>query len=1007
MRRIGRCLSLALLFSALFVSTLAATPAASFDAARAMAVIRELSSPKYAGRRAGTEGNRRAMDMVARKFKEIGLLPFAETGDYLQAFDASVPETRSVPRLEVYEGKCLVKAYRRFRDFRETYLGRARPGEIEGGAELLSGPYARRRAGTVIVLYAGKSPEDFDEDPLIDTEVGGIILTADATTVSRKGGSVALNRPGEARGFVKLLVTPAVLDELSRFSAAGFAIRMKTDFTLRWVRTANVVGYLPAADGKTDTIEIVSAHLDHLGEDPDGTLYPGAVDNASGTALMLGLAEELAENRGELGKAFVFVAFNAEEEGLFGSWSFVEALPLVPRRAELINIDMVGARDSSALVVYSALMSARDDPEDPIVARPERRLKRLADARGLSIRFERRAYSSDHVPFASIPIPAMTLAQEPAEVYHTRGDGPEAVDEQKLAAAGDFVLAYLREISAPSSLSWPVIVAAFLGLALIGALLWYGLRRRRRLLLPLAAGLLGFGLFVVAVAGPSSGSRALNDRELSGFLARLRSQKSALADPSRRDRVFPSAGNEAAAEYVAGRFAALGLRPYREEPSGAISDYYLESRAEIPRARGEARLALLDSTGAQVREYRRGRDFQATTTGFGSGGSISGGFRFVSTAYDADGRLCPIYCLRTGAYAEKDEARFSERGIKALLIEGNPGAVDPERREYGDGKSLRDLEGSSFLRFVVSKEVMDELEVREKSGFRLHVEWNLDFDWAYPRSVVGYLPGASNSEGNFLVIAAPLDLDPKEAAAGSMSLPFLIAFAETMAAERWRPSLPVLFIAFDGSYEGNLGAKAYLAAPIRFKPPERRSMSGETPNHPFGLVDPYRGEEYDMDRRFSRDSFVIQLADGDAELPSLSLGTGSPSFVLGGEALAVELCREAAARGLELPRVDDPAGGYRLFAQRTGCSALEISLPRSGSDEIAAALAASLAELANAVAVLSPLAPGRLPLTLGEAVLAGLGAALLAALVGGALRRRREARERKRDPYNDFLSRAP
>lgn len=86
---------------------------------------------------------------------------------------------------------------------------------------------------------------------------------------------------------------------------------------------------------------LVSAHHDHLGKDARGRVFPGADDNASGAAVLLGLARDAAGKRYR--HTIVFAAFGAEEAGLVGSGAYV-ARPLWPldRTVAVLNFDMVG-----------------------------------------------------------------------------------------------------------------------------------------------------------------------------------------------------------------------------------------------------------------------------------------------------------------------------------------------------------------------------------------------------------------------------------------------------------------------------------------------------------------------------------------------------------------------------------------------------------------------------------------------------------------------------------------
>ncbi|MCP4445905.1 MAG: M28 family peptidase [Myxococcales bacterium] len=89
-----------------------------------------------------------------------------------------------------------------------------------------------------------------------------------------------------------------------------------------------------------DQAVVVSAHHDHLGV-RSGQLYPGADDNASGLAVLLGIARSRAAR--SYGHTVIFISFGAEEDGLVGSGVYVHdpLWPLAKTRA-VINFDMVG-----------------------------------------------------------------------------------------------------------------------------------------------------------------------------------------------------------------------------------------------------------------------------------------------------------------------------------------------------------------------------------------------------------------------------------------------------------------------------------------------------------------------------------------------------------------------------------------------------------------------------------------------------------------------------------------
>ena len=117
------------------------------------------------------------------------------------------------------------------------------------------------------------------------------------------------------------------------------------------VEAVNVVGYLEGTSAEwSEQSVIVSAHYDHLGRGwPDvrqgdaGRIHPGADDNASGVAVMLELAANLAAGE-RPARNLVFAAFTAEEAGRHGSRRYVEVGAPFPTEGirAVVNLDTVG-----------------------------------------------------------------------------------------------------------------------------------------------------------------------------------------------------------------------------------------------------------------------------------------------------------------------------------------------------------------------------------------------------------------------------------------------------------------------------------------------------------------------------------------------------------------------------------------------------------------------------------------------------------------------------------------
>jgi Zn-dependent M28 family amino/carboxypeptidase len=110
------------------------------------------------------------------------------------------------------------------------------------------------------------------------------------------------------------------------------------------VASDNVVGMLEGSDPKLKAEAIVySAHYDAYGIESDGTMYPGAADNALGVGNMLAIAEALTSVAERPRRSVIFLATTGEEMGYVGAFYWVNhpTWPLAKIAADL-NFDGIG-----------------------------------------------------------------------------------------------------------------------------------------------------------------------------------------------------------------------------------------------------------------------------------------------------------------------------------------------------------------------------------------------------------------------------------------------------------------------------------------------------------------------------------------------------------------------------------------------------------------------------------------------------------------------------------------
>jgi Zn-dependent M28 family amino/carboxypeptidase len=201
----------------------------------------------------------------------------------------------------------------------------------------------------------------------------------------------------------------------------GVTTSVRLENEIRRLETANVVGLAP---GTTDEVVIFSAHYDHLGIGPavnGDSIYNGALDNASGVAVILATANGFATLKERPRRGVLFMALAAEESGLLGS-EFYAQNPLFPlaRTAADLNIDMtplVGpTKDIEQLGGDRSTLGAELDA----LLRPLG-MYATGDPRPEAGSF----FRSDHFPFAKAGVPALYFKSGDVVVGKPEGWGAQ------------------------------------------------------------------------------------------------------------------------------------------------------------------------------------------------------------------------------------------------------------------------------------------------------------------------------------------------------------------------------------------------------------------------------------------------------------------------------------------------------------------------------------------------------------------------------------------------------
>ena len=206
---------------------------------------------------------------------------------------------------------------------------------------------------------------------------------------------------------------------------ANFSIKNE----LRAIDSANVAAQLEGSDPQLkDEYVIYSAHWDHLGRDPNKAgdqIFNGAIDNASGIATLLELAEAFTKVNPKPKRSVLFLAVTAEEKGLLGAQYYAEN-PLYPLSKTLADINMDGINQwgrTRDLAVVGYGNTTLEDTLRIAAATQKRVIAPEKDAAKGTF------YRSDHFEFAKKGVPALYAHAGDEYIGKAPGYGRQKRDE--------------------------------------------------------------------------------------------------------------------------------------------------------------------------------------------------------------------------------------------------------------------------------------------------------------------------------------------------------------------------------------------------------------------------------------------------------------------------------------------------------------------------------------------------------------------------------------------------
>ncbi|MBI2809069.1 MAG: M28 family peptidase [Planctomycetes bacterium] len=466
-------------------------PAISIE--RIRSDIKYLSSDELQGRGIGTRGEDLAIEHIARAFAKAGLKPVGDRKSFFQAVPLVMVTTEPKATLAIVKGKTATpfKIEDEFVGVSQSQVTEDFDAEAIFLGHGISAPefgwedYKNVDVkGKVVVVFTNEPPSDdpkffagkaltyygrwtykYEEATRRGAKAVLIIHTNETAgypySVVRKlkGAQIQREEGKHALAFAgwlsigageKLLAHAGltVAQALKKADTKGFraiplGVRLKGHIptTTKRTITRNVIGLVEGSDPKLNAEAVIfTAHWDHLGIGKASvgtdTIHNGALDNATGTAVLLEMARIWAAQKPRPKRSAIFLATTAEESGLLGA-TYYAAHPVIPlgKTALNLNFDTILPLGVPQSVVVSG---AERTTAWPMV-------KNVAGRHKLAIEPDKYAhlgfyYRSDHFALARGGVPAFSvhagekiqgkpadyaakaMAHYIAKVYHTPAD---------------------------------------------------------------------------------------------------------------------------------------------------------------------------------------------------------------------------------------------------------------------------------------------------------------------------------------------------------------------------------------------------------------------------------------------------------------------------------------------------------------------------------------------------------------------------------------------------------
>ena len=437
----------------------AGKPANAESAIREADIKRDLfalGGDHFRGREAGTLDELKASVWLAEQIRAIGLLPAGDDGTYFQWFHFQHTRLTKASKLSIgthslklYEDALLFAPTNAVVNAPLVYVGTGTPAEL-AKVDVKGKAVALLFAGTPLTTqlfryYLSQVLRDKSAE-LVKAGAVAVAFVADAraqAVYEHWGHTYERGRyglPGVASVQVvnaaPILLLPASAQDWVQQPGQQLSADLRVESFL--YPSVNIVARMPGTDAQLKKEYVLfSTHQDHDGvRTPVGgdSIRNGADDNATGCAALLAIMRAFKQQPGR--RSALFVYHGAEERGLIGS-RYYSAHPTVPQAAivAVLNAEMMGrnAPDSAALLGSTPPhLNSSDLVKTALAANQAGPKFKLDTEWDKPTHPEGWYFRSDHLPYATLGIPAIMYTSLLHVDYHMPTDEPSRIDYAKL-----------------------------------------------------------------------------------------------------------------------------------------------------------------------------------------------------------------------------------------------------------------------------------------------------------------------------------------------------------------------------------------------------------------------------------------------------------------------------------------------------------------------------------------------------------------------------------------------